>query len=328
MNRRRPEIHLGDLARALQQLNWQGEDQAAAIAAHLGFGLQAGPYPADTPRPAQEIFDRQRYRAQSPAPATQPPPPIHTPPPPRPRTELPNTVLPSQLTRLEPLAPAAGDRPDWLDQPDTCFNQAEQTALARHTLFPQSTNRALLSAALAIPGAGTEVDVARLIQTVCRREPLRALPRLPRLTLEHGCQLLLDFSATMVPWWDDLTGLMDQVNQVVGEETTQVYSFDTDPAAALRWTPEGERLRWRPDGRPVLIATDFAIQGRERRGQPHSGWNEAIQRCTASGSPLMVLVPWPKTRWPRSFGAANPAPILVPWSPHTSAAMLGHRSRT
>ncbi len=57
----RGEIHLGDLARALASLHWENDEQARAIAACLGFGLQAAPKPG----PPTEIYDRQRYRRQA-----------------------------------------------------------------------------------------------------------------------------------------------------------------------------------------------------------------------------------------------------------------------
>ena len=324
-NEKRGEIHLGDLARALAKLQWRDETQAATIAARLGFGLRPDQRPLDRPRPPQEIFDRQRYRSVQEHPAPKSPSSIAAPPPPSTRPPLPATMLPSSLTGLTQRAPAAPGKPDWLDHPKNVPDPVAQPPLGRLPIFAEATSRAILSATLACRRPGAEVDVRALVAAVCRREPLARLPCLPDITLERGCHLLLDYSASMTPWWEDLAGLQYQVQHVVGDHVTQVYSFDRDPNAAFRWTPDLERDPWQPDGRPVLAATDLGIQGRGGRVLPPRGWMEALTSCARHGSPLLILIPWPEPRWPQDFGVAVGAPILMHWSPHTSAAMASHR---
>lgn len=322
--RKRGEIQLGDLARALERLAPRDETQAVAIAAHLGFGLRPGQHPAEQRELQRERFDRASELAPPAASKPSGPPPVYTPPTPTPPLELPRATLPSRLVTLDQLAPAPPAAPDWLDQPDDDFAQEPQPALARMPLIPDAASRAILSVALATQRRGREVDVATLVRRICRRESVPDLPRQLEATLERGCQLLLDYSASMVPWWEDLASLKAQVRWVVGEETTQTYSFDRDPTAAGRWTASMERETWCPDGRPVLVATDLGIQGREGYAQPPTGWEEAVDLCARHGSPLVLFIPWPKHRWPRNFGIGASALTLVPWSPQTSAAMVRH----
>lgn len=342
----RGEIHLGDLIRALDDLPWktpkqkqsqlQSQAHAAAVAACLGFGLTPPSAPsASTPR---KVYDRRT--GSEPPPATSPPPrepPVFVPPtPPRP-LPLPEGTLASQLTELPQRAPPGDDPPDWLrsDQGAAAFPPEPEPKLARATLLPEGTARHVLSAALGTTRPGGPVHLARLIDALCRREPLKVLPRRLETTLERGCDLLLDHSGSMVPFWEDLKDLTTQVGDLIGREATRVYSFDSRPTQARGWTPAGEPRPWRPDGRPVLVATDLGIQG---RGAPESlsgspvrphlarldpDWAKFARHCAKTGSPLILLIPWPEQRWPRAF-AANAT--LVHWGPHTTAGMLRRRT--
>ena len=311
----RGEIHLGDLARALASLDWQDNDQAQAIARCLGFGLREPP-----PARSTEIYDRLRYRPPS-IPPSEPParPRIFVPPAPEMPTALPDHTLDSQLQALKERAPSAPGAPDWLKDDDANFESDEGSAVIRQSLFHERTHRHILAAALATRRVGLEIDAKSLIDRLCRREVVARLPYLCEPSLDKGCQLLLDYSATMVPFWEDLAGLVGQVQQVVSAQGTRAYSFDGQPTEAFQWTAEGEQVPWAPDGSPVLAATDFGIQGRLGKGSPSSAWTELIERCERSDSPLVILIPWPEQRWPLELGRY---PKLVHWSPHTSAAMI------
>ncbi len=318
--RNRGEVHLGDLAAALATLPWQDQAQAGAIAACLGFGLRA-PLQAAPHR----VYDRGDTRTLAEgqhAPA--PEPPVLLPPtPPRP-VPLPAGTLPSRLTRLPNLAPPYVEPPDWLDAGANAFPPAPLPALARATLLPERTARHVISAALATRRPGWDIQLPRLVATLCRREPLRELPRRAERTLALGCQVLLDYSGRMVPFWEDLNALTVQVQEVVGTQATRVYSFDTRPTQARDWTPDGEPRHWEPDGRPVLAATDLGIQGRSGAA-PSPDWHAFAGQCAKAGSPLVLLIPWPEERWPRTFPTNA---TLVQWGPRTSAGMVCRQSAT
>ncbi len=331
---RRGDIHLGDLTRALGSLDWQGEAQAAAIAASLGFGLDFGLGAQPVRKPPVEIYERPRQRTK---PATRPSPrrapPVSMPLPPETPPVLPANVVPSYQEELPELAPAAPDA-DWPEADEHRLDPAFERSCARETLFPERTSRHIVAAALATRRSGEQIDVARLIAAAARRHVLRELPRQPEPTLARGCQLLLDHSATMVPFWQDLTDLIDQVGAVVGAANVRDYRFDTRPTQAARWTPTGRREPWEPDGRPVLAASDLGIQGAgaesAARVEPDPAWNLLAERCAGAASPLLILVPWPEHRWPKTLAGQ---PELIHWSPHTTVGMIrrcvgaGHRTR-
>lgn len=176
----------------------------------------------------------------------------------------------------------------------------------------------MLAAALATRRPGGTLDLPRLIDAICRREPLRGLPRRAEETVALGCQLLLDYSGPMVPFWEDLNDLADQVRGILGAAATRVYGFDTRPTQARHWTPAGEPRPWRPDGRPVLAATDLGIQGRAQAA-PAPDWAACAADCAQAGSSLILLIPWPADRWPRTF---PPTATLIHWGPRTTAGMV------
>lgn len=323
----RGEIHLGDLARALAKLSWRDEAQAAKIAACLGFGLGPSQGIAGAASGPTRIFDA-RSAGEPPRPhgTARAEPPVLLPPAPQPPPALPEGTLPSRLVPMEGRAPPAEIDPDWLDAPGLdSFPPEQEAAVARAALFPERTHRHILSAALACSRLGANIDMPRLIDAICRRVALSRLPTRPETTLERGCQVLLDYSASMVPFWDDLTGLVDQVARVAGSAATRVYSFDTRPLEARRWTPTGEPEPWRPDGRPVLVATDLGIRGRAAPAEPDGDWTRLANGCTAAGSALLILIPLPESQWPKRFPGGV---ALIHWGPRTTAGMVQHHRRS
>ena len=164
-----------------------------------------------------------------------------------------------------------------------------------------------------------EIDIQKLIDRVCTEQVILDIPRTSEPTLEEGCHLLRDFSQTMTPWWEDLTALTLQVKDVIGLSRLVAYSFDTLPTNPMRWTPQGKREPWQADGRPVLIATDFGIQGVSSSKYLPQKWHDFIDRCEQADSPLVILTPWPGQYCPKDLSTY---PKLLHWSPHTTVAMI------
>lgn len=323
----RSEIFLGDLARALEGLKCRTDDEARRIANCLGFGVK----PVEPPRPPVEIYDPRTVQPallfeQRPRPPVAHIPPLAETPP-----QLPSGSLASQLKPLALVSVIEDEpAPDWLNNKDSLYLSKSETAVSRESLFTELTHRHIISASLATLRTSQEIDVPKLLTAVCRQTILVDLPRCKEATLDLGCQILLDYSATMVPFWEDLNSLIEQVNRVMGAASTRVYSFDTRPTEAMYWTMSGERKPWQPEQRPVLVATDFGLMGKTGRAQLEPAWKRFVDDCARDGSPLVILIPWPQERWPLNIGDY---PSFVHWSPHTSAAMIkrklgmGHGSR-
>jgi hypothetical protein len=327
----RGQIQLGDLARALGLLNWRDDGEARAIAACLGFGLEA----VAPVRPAKRIYDRQTEAAPEPAPgpAAAKPQGLRLPPAPEVPLPLPRHTLAAKLIPIDSLQPSEAVERGWLgetpgvEEPGR-FEADETLAVVRAPLFPDAAGRHILSAALATLREGRDIDIARLLDSVCRLDPLRMLPRLAEATRDRGCDLLLDYGPSMVPYWDDLTALARQVADVVGRESVTVFSFNEGPSNAAQWTPAGEREPWQVGERPVLVATDFGVSLRSADVDIDPSWQQLAADCRQAGVPLMILNPWSPAHWPQRLGAYAE---LIHWSPTTTAAQVfnvigsGHR---
>jgi hypothetical protein len=207
------------------------------------------------------------------------------------RSEL--TPLPARspddawLLQVKPLPQVAEDRP---------------SPLPLEPLFQPGWARALLSGALATPGADGPLDLPQLIEWIAQGQPVEWLPMLQRPTLVRGVQLLLDHSDAMIPFHKDQNWLVRQLRQTVGKERVAVVHFSGSP----RWGAGlGPRHDWQActppgDGAPVLAVTDLGI------GQPlaadtfvdESEWLLFADDLARAGSPLLILTPYPPRRWP------------------------------
>ncbi len=325
-DKNRGEIHLAELITALAALRPRDAAQAQRIAGCLGFGL-AAPDLTTATQPSERIYDRNRWSSPSQVGrlAAKAPLGFATSPPAEARVELPAQHLASTLREIE--SAAASDTtvvPSWISSDYQRLDRTPGRSPPRAALFPGRTARGVLSAALLTLRPGSSLDVDALIRCVVQGRVPRQVPRLPTPTLARGCQLLLDYSDSMLPWWDDLRQLADQLGALLGDERVAVFDFDSVPAAASRW-PAGssEPTPWQPEGgRPILVATGFGLVRRQAAHRAGSDWQDFVQRCAAHACPLRILVPWSPAYWPTDLGLHAD---LVHWHPQTSAAMLSRR---
>lgn len=320
LGRRSREIHLGDLVRALSVLDCQDPERAAAIAACLGFGLRPAADGDTTPSHLpHRVFDPTARPVAEPQPSRHQSMPPRAPQPAT-RPHLPESVQESRLEDLPHLAPPAWPPPVRPGGADNPFSVEPEPPLARARLLPEPGARHVLSAALGTRRVGSEPDLPALIEALCQRRVLTRLPRRGESTVAAGCQLLLDYSASMTPFWQDLQDLDGQVRDVLGRHAVTTYGFDGDPGSSERWTPAGPEP-WAPDGRPVLAASDLGTRATATMG-PREGWDAVARRCAESASPLLVLIPLSPGHWPRRFPANA---TLIHWAPRTTAGMVRRR---
>lgn len=316
------DIGLSDLLIALADLPWQTEAHKMAIFHALGFAWQdSKPEAIDASSPRQ-IFDPNRYQHRPTIkPASNTPPGFSPPPPPRAPVELPQLILNSHLKALDAVPDEA---PEWLNQDNVLLaDEKPQVKALRANLFPDLTHRGILSAGLRVQKQGKDVDIPRLIKHVTKGQIPKIVPTRTEVTLERGCQLLLDYSDSMVPFWQDLTALADQVQNVLGKERVKIYEFDQDPTVAQCWDNPLAAESWHVDNtRPVLVATDLGINGSGLRWPIGPNWCRFINLCSQKRIPLIVLIPWNSEYWP---DIPSSHPILVHWNPHTTATMIKKR---
>lgn len=322
------EIHLGDLIQALSDLPWQSEEQARKIAAALGFSQQNPQQHKVQQNRSMPVSDnRNRIRARQSLPSFNKK--ISTPPAPAPRIELPDGVLPGTLTQLDDLTPPA----DEVQQPDLNFerfDEHEYSAIDPTSLFLENTSRGLLTALLQTVRESRQLDLAKLIRQSGKGILPSRFPYQETGSLDHGCQLLLDFSDSMVPWWNDLEALNNQLNKTLGKSLVSRYQFTDDPEQAECWTDTNDPISWKPQtGVPNLVATDFGLPNQHSSYRLQRRWRAFIDRCEKAQCPLIFLIPWEYDDWlSNNLGGY---PYLFRWSPATGASQIrsligiGHR---
>ncbi|MEW8627231.1 MAG: hypothetical protein AB2551_15890 [Candidatus Thiodiazotropha sp.] len=322
------DIHLADLISALSDLPWRNEEQASKIAAALGFSLQnPQQHKLQKNRSMPGIGAIQRSRRRQKPPSTKKS--VSTPPAPTPKLELPDGALPGTLTEVDDLPPSI----DEVQQPDPAyerFDDHEYSAVNPPSLFLEQTSRGLLTALLQTVRESHRIDIDKLIQRSGKGTLPRRFPYQETGTLEHGCQLLLDYADSMVPWWNDLEALTNQLYKTVGKVLVNRYQITDDPRQAESWTDDDELETWKPKtGIPNLVVTDFGLPNQHSAYRLQQRWRAFIDECEAAQSPLIFLVPWEYDEWLSSNLGGYP--YLFQWSPATSASQIrsligiGHR---
>ena len=208
--------------------------------------------------------------------------------------------------------------------PIAVTKKPDVTPLPRASLFPEKTYRNIVSALIAQPALGFEIDINKLIEEASMQRFLQTVPMKPRWSTQVQCQLLLDFNQVLVPLWDDLRILIQQVQSVTGENACQVFEFDSDPNKALRWDENGEEHSWVADkSKFVIVATDFGQlnQLNYSTGIGHKGWLSFYQQCKGAGVEIIFLTPLEKQDFPTSL--ANHLPI-VHWGKSIRASEVKH----
>lgn len=319
MATRRAEIGLGDWVRVLAELPTITPTEQVLVARCLGLQadkLESTHNERSTRGAWQRSPRKPEARADKPADK-----PITTP-----DTEsqpkLPDEILPIRIEKL-PNTLEAGLAPplpaEIASQKPLELGASNHPPVPRHSLFPQRTARGLLAASVAQPSRGYDLDMPRLIRASVQRKPLRSLPLLPRFSTQQGCQLLLDFSEALVPWWDDMRDLIQQFHAVLGETACPVYEFTDNPCHAVRWTETGEQTWQAIAGKPVVIATDFG-QVRTARHELRPGlsvWRDFALHCRRWQIPVIALTPLGHKRCPKELAHLM---SIIDWNPHTRAS--------
>jgi hypothetical protein len=195
-------------------------------------------------------------------------------------------------------------------------------------LLPNWT-RSILSGALSRKTHDGPVNVGKVVTSIARGEMVTALPRYPRPTLSRGVQVLIDRSATMLPFADDQRWLEREIRLVVGEENAQILSFEGCPTRRVGRGPKSEWKDYEPHFRPrrgtvLLLLTDLGIG---RPPSPAAGvrfdeWRLFAESLRKRGCPLVALVPYAPARWPPVLTSLI---TIVQWDRTTGAPLIHAR---
>lgn len=193
----------------------------------------------------------------------------------------------------------------------------------RVSLFHPRTVRGLLTATISQPAFSSEPDISKVISASVQQKHLRQIPMRPRYSTNNGCQLLLDFSKTLIPWHEDMKDLIKQFHALLPEENCPVYEFTNDPLTAIQWTESGEK-QWKTiHGKPVIIVTDFGLNHfshQEIRSNIYT-WRKFSRVCRKRKNPLVAITPINISYRTKELEELFP---IIEWNRKTTAAGIKH----
>ena len=195
--------------------------------------------------------------------------------------------------------------------PITQIVPAAASCQRRPSLYPQRTYRNIVSALVAQPAQGFEIDIERLIEEACLQRFLQQVPMKPRFSTQVHCQLLLDYNEVLRPLWDDLTALTYQIQTVTGVAGCEVFEFDSNPQQAHRWSEEGEEVVWQADkNKFVIVVTDFGQLNYLNKSLSigYQAWLSFYQKQQERGVDMVFLTPLEKHDYPTTL--TNHLPIV------------------
>jgi hypothetical protein len=226
-------------------------------------------------------------------------------------------------------APGTQSLPQWYTEVTSLSRRVSPPPVARMSrpLFPVRQSRALLSAALATWDSDGSPDIPRIIEILASAQPIRTLPQLTAPTLRRGCQILIDTAVSMAPFRLDVEHLITRIHAVIAKDRVEIRDFTGCPMRSARTPARNETTSWRAPapGTPIFLLTDLGIGGpaasEERAGIGE--WLEFAQSAQAAGCPVVALVPYASSRWPRALrGHIN----VIHWDRRTTAAAIRKRS--
>jgi hypothetical protein len=235
-----------------------------------------------------------------PTPAAQPPNVVApTTPSPSPSTDDTRTLIARRGTAAPASAPASVPAAV-IDAPPLDLSGDDEPPRLLEPLFAAHQARAIVAAAVATRRHDGDVDVARALEDVTRRRPLRRLPRVPRASLQAGCQILVDYSRAMEPYAADREALVHALRTTVGEPRVSVYAFRGPPLGTSRGgRPDPDAWRPPPRGTPIVIVSDLGIGGPplDRHRTTRQDWLALATRARRARCPLVAFVPFGPKRW-------------------------------
>lgn len=199
--------------------------------------------------------------------------------------------------------------------------------LLRPPLFAPRLVRDLVRRTLSTEVVSRSVDTDRLVTLISRGRPLREIPRTTRLSLRRGVQILRDIGESMEPYVEDQLTLVAAIRNLIGESEVEELRCSGVPGPC--WAENGRTTYGPPiDGKPILVLSDAGI-GRPPDADQPSGpqnWLDFLRRLSGSGSPVVLYLPYRKSRWPQALRTLADAHHWDrPALPRTGEpAVLGH----
>lgn len=273
------EIGFADLLRA-----WDALGRSPGALAPLGqlFGLSVQRTPESISRPPSK------------PPLHEPLPMVREPSPVRTANAVGDAVsLSSTGIALEPLPPAPPPVPVWLTAaPLPAPASISAPGIPLPPLFAPERERALLSSAARTLRSDGDIDVDAWVEAAARLLLPRWLPRQRIASLRGGVQLIIDQSAWMMPFAQDVHRVVARLRAVVGGVLQEQRVRELPPNIYTSTTNSVER--WVPPlpGTAIMIVSDLGRAALQcGRLGPRMAWQGFLRALETANFESVVLVP-------------------------------------
>lgn len=317
MGEKSPTIFLGDLARAVCELEVSDPTGVKLIAGMLGFSLELREEEKKPPRPSPGETGETLTLPVTPGgegfggddPGVMPPPETE---------EKERTAIPVELNLMP------GEKETWIPEvePLPPQNEGPVETPPLIPLFMERWTRGILSAALSTWADEGLLDIEGVTETLARCEAVERLPTVPSRTLGRGVQLLLDKSQAMMPFVRDQAWMLREIRNLVGSNKVEVLRFVGSPARGSGAGPKPwPEYQPPPPGTPVVVLSDLGICQPTLAADwaDEEEWMTVIEQVRRASCPLIALVPYKASRWPRSLIRLM---TIVQWDRSTTAATV------
>lgn len=308
---------LGDVVRAVTATGSSAPETLQAVAELLGIEGSVSRVAVRSPKaPGTDQAPQLPSRSQE-STVRQPEVPAALPPVPSAAT----SAVGEGPQLLTPLVAASRPPVVWTANSLPTAAHTGRPPLRQPLLAPRSTS-AIVQAAVSRWESDGDVDIPRAVARLARGLPLSSLPRRPAPTLRFGVQVLVDRGLGMQPFHRDQDELVARIRKTVGQDTTEVRYFEDSP---LNGTGPADHWAWHPytlppSGTRVLVLTDLGLGGPPRPQQAgRQGWERFFDRLTRAHCAPVVLLPYPRRRWP---SWAEDCARLVPWDRGTTVGWV------
>ncbi len=199
---------------------------------------------------------------------------------------------------------------------------AESFPRLNNPLFEPAWSRAIFTALLGTWREG-EIDLEILIEKVSRREVIERLPTSAASTLRRGVQVLVDTSRALLPFAADQAWALGEIEGVAGRELVSIWSFNGLPTRGISNGIFDDPKPYVPPlpGTTVVLLSDLGIAwpiGTSERASVQE-WMAFARRVRHAGCPLVALLPYAPSRWPRPLRRLI---NMVHWDPRTTAGRV------
>ncbi|MES9883888.1 MAG: formylglycine-generating enzyme family protein, partial [Sedimenticola sp.] len=143
-----------------------------------------------------------------------------------------------------------------------------------------------------------EPDLPQLVRRIGRGHALHRIPYRHKPAWAPRCQLIIDISQRLIPYWSDFGALERKLKRLRGKSGLHIHDLDSSPST--KQLP--------PQGLPLLILSDLGQY--DSSGVAQTGWLRFGHQLRARGITPLVLTPTPRRCWSKALASLY---IQVVW---------------